>query len=109
MTTATAQEPPVPIVLRVWKDDDFDVFALFPTLPADNYGYLCTSYQHVGQHGSADYYHCIANSRPASEAEAADLLAELRTIGYNLRPIKRATYGHHEQCRREARETGSQL
>ena len=109
MTTATAQEPLVPVVLRVWTGNDSDVFALFPTLPADENGYLCTSYQHVGQHCSADYYHCIANSRPASEAEAADLLAELRTIGYSLRPIKRASYGHHEQCRREARETWSQL
>lgn len=108
MNTATAQEPAVPVVLRVWKGDDSDVFALFPNLPADEYGYLCTSYQHVGQHSSADYFHCIANSRPASEAEAADLLGELRTIGYNPRPIKRANPGHHEQCRREARETRGQ-
>jgi len=105
---ATVQEPAIPVVLRVWKADDSDVFALFPTLPADNYGYLCTSYQHVGQHSSADYYHCIANSRAANEAEATDLLVELRTIGYDLRPIKRATQAHHEQCRREAREPGAQ-
>ena len=56
-----------PVVIRVWKGDDSDVFALFPVLPADNAGNLCTSYQHVGQHGAADYGHCIRNSRPAKK------------------------------------------
>jgi len=26
-----------PVVIRVWKGDDNDVFALFPTIPADVY------------------------------------------------------------------------
>ena len=45
-----------------WKEP----FALFPELPADNYGNYCDSYQHVGQHCAADYHGCIANSDPAS-------------------------------------------
>ena len=88
-----------PIVIRVWKGDDSDVFALFPVLPADNAGYLCTSYQHIGQHAAADYRLCIRNSRPARKAEAADLLAELRAIGYHPRPIKRASPAMHRACR----------
>jgi hypothetical protein len=80
-----------PVLIRVWKGNDADVFALFPTLPADDAGYLCTSYQQIGQHSSANYQLCIGKSRPATEAEAADLLAELRTIGYNPRVYQRAT------------------
>jgi len=33
-----------------WKD----CFALFPEVPADTYGHYCESYQHIGQHCSAD-------------------------------------------------------
>ena len=86
-----------PVVIRVWKGDPDDVFALFPTDPADNYGNLCTSYQHVGQHSSADYWHCIRNSRPAARREAAPLLKELRTIGYRPRVLKRASRRHHDE------------
>jgi hypothetical protein len=96
-------KPIDPVVIRVWKGDDSDVFALFPVLPADNAGNLCTSYQHVGQHAAADYGLCIRNSRPARKAEAVDLLAELRRIGYNPRPIKRASPAMHRACRELAR------
>jgi len=92
-------KPPAkdPVVIRVWKGDPDDVFALFPTDPADNYGHFCTSYQHVGQHGSADYCHCIRNSRPATKAEARPLLIELRRIGYRPRVLKRAARRHHDE------------
>jgi hypothetical protein len=98
MTQATATEID-PVVIRVWKGNDDDVFALFPTLPADTFGNYCTCYQHVGQHSSADYNHCIHNSRPATEAEAADLLAELKIIGYNPRVCRRATPAMHSARR----------
>lgn len=86
-----------PVAIRVWKGDPDDVFALFPTDPADNYGRYCTSYQHIGQHSGADYYHCIRNSRPATKTEARPLLTELRRIGYRPRVLKRAGRRHHEQ------------
>ena len=89
-------KPTDPVVIRVWKGDDSDVFALFPADPADNYGRLCTSYQHIGQHAGADYGHCTANSRPAKCREAAPLLAELRRIGYRPHVLKRASRRHHE-------------
>ena len=85
-----------PVLIRVWNGDPDDVFALFPTDPADNYGYLCTSYQHIGQHSSADYDHCIRNSRPATRREAAPLLTELRRIGYKPRVLKRTSRRHHD-------------
>jgi len=86
-----------PVVIRVWKRDPDDVFALFPADPADIHGYLCTCYQHVGQHSSADYDGCIRMSRPATAKEARPLLQELRRIGYKPRVLKRASPKHREQ------------
>lgn len=91
------------VVFRVWVDGkDAEVFALFPTDFADNYGNHCGCYQLVGQHCSADYHHCIQHSRPAKPGEYADLKTELEHIGYTLRVIRRASYYHHEKRRQEA-------
>jgi hypothetical protein len=95
-------EATTPIVFRVWNAAPKDVFALFPTDPADNYGHYCTSYQHIGQHSSADYQGCIYNSRPATAAEAAPLLRELVGRGYLPRVIHRATRKHHDTRRKMA-------
>lgn len=66
-----------------------DIIALFPHVWAgDNH---CSSYEHVGQHGGADYQHCIRNSRPAKPSEYADLKKELEGLGYNLEIRKRAS------------------
>ena len=70
---------------------------MFQELPADLYGHYCDSYEHVGQHGGADYWGVIQQTTPTSPAEAADLAEELTRIGYNLRPIKRASWKHHEK------------
>ena len=48
------------------KDGTGECFALFPELPADDQGLLCTAYQHLGQHAAADYHLCIAQSDPAT-------------------------------------------
>lgn len=88
------------VIFRVWEDDDakymqtltydtvFDVLALFPYEIVNRVG-NCSSCQHVGQHSSADYDHCIKNSRPATEEEYGPLKAELEARGYNLRVIQR--------------------
>jgi hypothetical protein len=81
-----------------------DCFALFPELPADNYGHFCESYQHVGQHATADYVGCIANSDPATPGEYRDLFEELERRGYNLVVKQRATPEMHERRRRVAAE-----
>lgn len=73
---------------RDWKGT---VFALFPHDVCDRMGNV-THYQHVGQHSGADYLHCIANSRPATEEEARSLRAELESIGYELNVVKRRNY-----------------
>lgn len=75
------------VVFRKWREQPCTILALFPEIGAGDYGYL--SYEHVGQHGGADYQGCIANTTPATPAGYADLRAELEGLGYNLRIMKR--------------------
>jgi hypothetical protein len=91
------------VVFRRWKDCG-TVIALFPEIPADIHGYFCEAYEHVGQHGGADFHGVIQNTTPVATEEAADLAEELTRIGYNLRPIRRASYMHHERRRQTARK-----
>jgi len=91
------------VVFRKWADAD--VIALFPELPADINGKNCDAYEHVGQHGGADYHGVIANTIPASGQEVARLAKELELIGYELRPVRRATRRHHDRRREAARMT----
>jgi hypothetical protein len=79
-------------------------FALFPELPGDDRGVLCTAYQHVGQHNAADYDLCVSRSDPAAPAEYRDLFEELERRGYDLAVRRRATPEMHERRRRIAAE-----
>lgn len=75
------------IVFRFW---DGDVIALLPDHIENNrWDVMC--YQHIGQHGTADYGHIISQSRPATPEEYADLKHELEIVGYAVHPIKRAS------------------
>jgi hypothetical protein len=71
----------LPVIFRAERSGDFrgQVTAVFPTLPSDTAGRQMTCYAHVGQHSgcSVDWYQ---GTRPATEEEAAPLLAELRGI-----------------------------
>ena len=92
----------VPVVLRVWRDGA-GVFALFPTLPSDEYGRYCDAYAHIGQHSRADYWLCVRASRPATAAQRAPLVRELERIGYRPRVVQRATAAMHDERKAEAR------
>jgi len=70
-------------VFRKWKTGDQGVIALFPDLPWNRQGQV-TSYEHIGQHGAADYPGVVRQTVPASRAEAASLRRELRGRGYRL-------------------------
>lgn len=76
-----------PVVFRTFKSGG-TVIALFPW---EDWGFNnCASYMHVGQHGGADYVHCIAVSRPTPPTEYGNLLNELVQIGYDdLKIFKR--------------------
>jgi hypothetical protein len=82
------------VVFRVWIDEPYSVIALWPAVPADNYDGNCNSYEHVGQHGGADYAGVISRTRPAAKYEYANLLAELKRIGYKPHVITRSTSAH---------------
>ena len=69
-------------IFRKWPEGD--ILALFPDLD-HGYGGICVSYQHIGQHGGADYQHCIAATKPATPQEYAELASELTSIGYGLK------------------------
>lgn len=80
---------PIPVsvvIFRTWKSTN-SVIALFPY---DTFGNgTCTSYEHVGQHGGANYSGVMEATRPATPEEYADLKTELESIGYNLRVIEK--------------------
>jgi len=70
------------VVFRRWRDRDIrrwrntgDIIALFPELPSDYQGIYCDAYEHVGQHGGADYYGVIQATKPVSIEDAAPLAA----------------------------------
>lgn len=89
----------VDIVFRV---DENGVFALFPHDCADYKGNV-TCYQHVGQHSSADYNHCVANSKVATPEQYADLKAEMESIGYEINVVKKRNYDKFLKSYREIR------
>lgn len=67
------------VVFRKFKQGG-DIIALFPEQVNR---LMIGSYMHVGQHSDADYDGVIAATTPAKESEYAELLAELKTIGYD--------------------------
>ena len=98
-------EPATLVIFRMWqtRQDGHGVIALFPCEPWDSGGLLCSSYEHVGQHGGADPAGVIARTRAATETEYAALQRELETepYGYQLTVIRR-TPKNAAELRRKA-------
>ena len=90
------------VIFRRWRDSG-DIIALFPEIPSDAHGWFCEAFEHVGQHGGADYHGVIAATRPVALDEAAPLATELTRIGYRLQPIQRASRRVHDLRRETAR------
>jgi len=91
-----------PVIFRRFKEGD--ILALFPAEPADTAGFFCGSYAHIGQHSGADYNAMIAQSKPATPVEYADLKVELENIGYDdLKVYRRSTPQIREQFLAELR------
>lgn len=76
------------------KFNNGEVIALMPEL-ANNHDSLnyCDSYMHIGQHGAASV-DLVNSTRLASEAEYTPLLRELKSIGYEVKIIKRMRVKH---------------
>lgn len=76
----------IKVVFRKFKQGG-DIIVLFPEQVNR---LMVGSYMHVGKHSDADYAGVIAATTPATESEYANLLAELKSIGYNeLQVLKR--------------------
>jgi hypothetical protein len=74
------------VMFRRWpKSQGAGIIALFPDIPSDLAGRFCLSYEHVGQHGGADYQGVIGSTRPAASFEYEPLRQELVSIGYDLK------------------------
>ena len=69
------------VIFRKWSNGN--IIALFPEIPADIDKKFCQSYEHVGQHGGADYQHVIRSTKAATVDEYSELLQELEQIGYD--------------------------
>ena len=87
--------PPVVVIFRMWRAHPRTVIALFPAKASDQAGTLCTSYEHVGQHGGANYATVIGRTRPATPDEYAALKRELEAQPYGYRLIVRKRAPHN--------------
>jgi hypothetical protein len=85
------------VILRRWRSAPHDLIAVFPDEPGTNSPHTCSSYMHVGQHGSCDWHLAIVpQTEPVRSktvyglpSDAAALLAELKQIGYHPRLVQR--------------------
>jgi len=79
-----------PVIFRKFKDE---ILAVFP-YDVERSG-SCTCYAHIGQHSSCDYDHVINTSKLAKEEDFKDLLSELKSIGYEVKIIKKRNYNKY--------------
>jgi len=87
-------EEPTIVVFRKWKKSVHaygdGILALFPEDRwSVNMSISCSSYEHVGQHGAANYVGCISRTVPATPGEYKPLKQELEQLGYRLVVRKR--------------------
>jgi hypothetical protein len=75
------------VIIRTYPDGD--TIALFPEMPGDMDPETCLSYQHSGQHGSANYHGVMKDTRKSTQAEKQPLIDELESIGYELKEVSR--------------------
>ena len=89
------------VVFRKYPDGE--VIALFPEIPHDDRGLLCSSYMRIGQHGAASCPAVSQETEPALPAEYSSLKKELEHIGYKLEVRERITTAMRKIRMREAR------
>lgn len=88
----------VVIVFRKYKNGG-DILALMPYEAELNY--QCECYQHLGQHGIADYSHCIEITSPAKPHEYANLKRELEQhFNYVIEVRQKVNYDKVSESRK---------
>jgi hypothetical protein len=100
-----------PVIFRKWPaSEGHAIIALFPTEPGTNDPYTCSSYEHVGQHGSADPNGVIQRTTVAAPSEYADLKKELENIGYtDLRIYQKYQYSFLKEREQKIAASRSQV
>lgn len=96
-----------PVIFRKWKKrDGGGVLALFPAQCGTNDLYTCGSFEHVGQHGSADPLGVMERTNKALPKEYEALKRELEDppYGYRLKVYKRLQRGFLETRKEELRK-----
>ena len=89
------------VLFRKWRKGR-DIYAIFPELPGTNDPATCSCYSHIGQHSSCDSNYYLGKTVPATPEEYADLLTELKSIGYDdLVIVKKMTQADYEARKRE--------
>jgi hypothetical protein len=78
------------VIFRVWKGQPKTTIAFLPDAEA-NPG-MVMAYEHIGQHGEADYEGCLLETRPAKLNDYSALLQELESLGYSLRVMQRRSW-----------------
>jgi hypothetical protein len=91
------------VVFRKWKKEG-TIIAIFPEEISDNAGYLCSSYEHVGQHGGCDPQLVMGMTAPATEKEYSELFQELTAIGYKLKVMRNISSNAFYVRRKKIRE-----
>lgn len=92
MTAFEQDDEETPVIFRKYGPRHGGaVIALFPANLGTYDPYTCSSYVHIGQHGSADPSGVIQSTRQATPEEFADLKAELEgaPYGYRLKTFHR--------------------
>lgn len=96
MSTFKQDTEETPVLFRRWPRERVitptgksewaggDVIAVFPTHTGTNESHTCSSFAHVGQHGSADHG-IMHRTRRAKPGEYADLKKELESAPYGYR------------------------
>lgn len=86
------------VIFRRWKvGPNKSVIALFPATPGDTTGKFCNSYEHVGQHGQADYQGVMHATQPVQigDVDVKALRRELAGCGYVLTIAQKADAADH--------------
>ena len=68
------------VVFRRYPDGS--IIALFPFEPSEPTGKFCLCYEHMGQHGSADYEGVLLDTEAVRPNDVSALVEELDHIGY---------------------------
>ncbi len=94
--------PVTEVIFRKFRSGKKEIIALFPYVTERNFG-ECSSYMHIGQHGTADYMHIMKITKPVRPAECNDLKTELENYGpkeanYNLKVITKINWNSYKKA-----------